>query len=229
MHVGHGIPTVYKMKEGNTISQLETINVEKDLGVWISKDMKPTEQCIQAAKKAQSVLGMVNRHFKDIDKEDFGIIYKTYIRPHLEYCVQAWSPQMQKDKDCLEKIQRRATRMVKGLRKLPYQKRLKELGLYSLERRRLRGDMIETFKILTGKENINPGDFFTPADTSGGLRGHRLTLFKPRNYTTVRRNFFSSRVVNEWNRLPQVVVEAPSVNTFKNRLDKYWKDMGVYS
>jgi len=94
MHIGHELPTVYAMSDGNNTICLETITVEKDFGVWVTIDLKPMEQCIQATKKAQSVLGMINRHFKTIDKEDFGIIYKTYIRPHLEYCVQAWSPQL---------------------------------------------------------------------------------------------------------------------------------------
>ena len=111
---------VYTMSDGKSITQLETVTIEKDLGVYITTDLKPTEQCIQAAKKAQSVLGMINRQFKIIDKEDFGIIYKTYVRPHIEYCIQAWSPKLQKDKMLLEKVQRRATGMVKGFKKLPY-------------------------------------------------------------------------------------------------------------
>ena len=77
MHIGHELPTVYTMSDGNNTTQLETIPVEKDLDVHIANDLKQTEQCIQAAKKAQSVLGMINRQLKIIDKEDFGIIYKT--------------------------------------------------------------------------------------------------------------------------------------------------------
>ena len=118
-------------------------------------------------------------------------------------------------------VQRRATRIVKGLKKLPYETRLKRLGLYSLERRRLRGDMIETFKILTGKERIDHSTFFWLADVTTGLRGHILKLFKPRCHTTVRQNFFSHCIVNEWNKLPQVVIEATSVNVFKNKLDRH--------
>ena len=120
------------MSDGNNTICLETITVEKDLGVRVTKDLKPTEQCIQATEKVQSVLGMINRHFKTIDKEDFGIIYKTYVRPHLEYCVQAWSPQLQNDKKCLEKVQGRATKMVKGFKKLPYETRSKKLVIYFL-------------------------------------------------------------------------------------------------
>jgi len=117
--------------------------------------------------------------------------------------------------------------MVKGLKKLPYEIRLKKLGIYSLERRRLRGDLIETFKILTGKEHANCSKFFQQADVTSGLRGHSLTLFKPRCRTTVRQNFFSLRIVNEWNKLLQDVVDASSINMFKNRLDQHWQDMGI--
>jgi len=90
------------------------------------------------------------------------------------------TPHLQKDKACLEKIQKRGTKMVKGLKSLPYETRLKRLGLYSLERRRLRGDLIEVFKILTGKEHIDPSTFFQLTDDTTGLRGHSMKLFKPR-------------------------------------------------
>ena len=81
--------------------------------------------------------------------------------------------------------------MVKGLKKLPYETRLKKLGIYSLERRRLRGDLIETFKILTGKEHVNCSKCFELADVTSGLRENSLKLFKPRCPTAVRQNHFS--------------------------------------
>jgi len=155
MHIGHELPTKYIMKDGDgdkTI-ELESTVEEKDLGVTTSRDLKSHEQCVQAAKKAQSVLGMIKRHLKVIDKEDFKLLYKTYIRPHLEYCVQAWSPHLKKDIECLERIQHRATKMVRGLKRKPYDERLKILGMYTLQQRRIRGDLIETYKILTGKEH----------------------------------------------------------------------------
>ena len=103
----------------------------------------------------------------------------------------------------LQKVQRRATRMVKRLKKLLYETRSKKSGIYSLERRRLRGDLIETFKILTEKEHVNCSKFFELADVISGLRGHLMKLFKPRCRTTIRQNFFSLQIVTEWNKLPQ--------------------------
>ena len=158
------------------------------------KDLKSQEQCVQSVKKAQSVLAMIRRHFKVID-ENFMVLYKTYIRPHLEYCVQVWSPHLKKDINNLERIQRTATKLVKGLKWKSHEERLKILGLHSLQQQRIRGDLIETYKILTGKERVDNQRFFRLATNSHGLRGHQLKLFMPRCSTTARRTFFSSRVI----------------------------------
>ena len=130
---------------------IEETSLETDLGICISSDLKPSTQCAKAAGKAISVLAkayMVRRNFKKLDEEDFILIYRTYIRPHMEYCVQAWSPHLVKDIQILESVQRTATKMVPTLRKLPYESRLQRLGLTTLERRRIRGDLIEPSKYL---------------------------------------------------------------------------------
>ena len=95
-------------------------------------------------------LRVIKRTFKFINKDSFTILYKTYIRPHLEFCIQAWNPSLKKDIHTLEKVQRRATKLVPGIRHLEYPDRLEMLNLYSLEQRRERGDLIEVFKILKG-------------------------------------------------------------------------------
>jgi hypothetical protein len=212
MHVGHFHDTNYQMVEDNTVRKLTATTEEKDLGVIITSNLKPSVQCTKSASKAQSILGMIKRNFKALKKEDFLILYKSYVRPHLEYNVQAWSPYLQKDIKCLENVQRRATRLVTGLKKMTYEERLKRLGLTTLEQRRLRGDLLEAYKILTNKENVNKDNFFEQNSSGYGLRGHSLKLYVPRSSTTIRQNFFSVRVVKNWNNLPQHVVDAPSVN-----------------
>ena len=117
--------------------------------------------------------------------------------------------------------------MVRGLKRKPYDVRLKILGMYTLQQRRIRGDLIETYKILTGKERVDSQIFFQLATDTHSLRGHSKKLFVPRCSTTARKSFFSIRVINSWNALPQHVVDAPSTNAFKNRLDKHWTDMGA--
>ena len=134
LHTGHGnLDVNYKM--GDTV--IGTTVKEKDLGVTISADMKVSEQC--------------------------GIIplYKAIVRPHLEYCIQAWRPYRKKDIDTLERIQSRATTIIPELRDLSYEECLKECGLTTLETRRLRGDQIEDFKILNGYENIDRNMFLS--------------------------------------------------------------------
>jgi len=134
---------------------------------------------------------------------------------------------MQKDIQILEKIQRSATKIVHRLKHLCYKDRLDKLGLTTLFVRRKRGDLIETYKILTEKENIEKEQFFQLSNNGYFLRGHTIKLVVTRSRLDIRKYFFSQRVVAEWNRLPEHVVTAPSVNTFKNRLDKHWIDMGI--
>ncbi len=108
--------------------------------------------------------------------------------------------------------------MVTGFKKLSYEERLKRLKLYSLERRRMRGDLIETYKLLTGKEDIDYRQFFQKAET-GQLRGNSMKLYKKNVKLELRRNFFSQRVVEKWNMLPEDIVSAPSITSFKKKLD----------
>ena len=212
--------TKYHLTQDGQKWNIESVQQEKDLGVLTSCDLSMSYQCMEAASKASRVLGMVRRQFKVLDKESFLIIYKGFIRPHLEYAIQAWSPYLRRDIECLEKVQRRATKMVDGLRNLPYELRLQRLKLTTLEKRRQRGDLIEAYKILTGKEGVDPDCFFTLDKRAYNTRGHELKLYTNRSRLDLRKNFFSQRVVPYWNNLPGTVVKAESVNSFKNRLDR---------
>ena len=147
----------YKM--GDTV--LGTTVKEKDLGVTISADMKVSEQCGIAASKGNQILGLIRRNITYKGKKLIIPLYKAIVRPHLEYCIQAWRPYRKKATDTLERIQRRATKMIPELRDLCYEERLKECGLTTLETRRLRGDQIEAFEILNGYENIDRNMFFS--------------------------------------------------------------------
>jgi len=140
---------------------------------------------------------MVRRTFRNMDIADFRLIYKVYIRPHLEFCIQAWSPHFVKNMEVLENVQRAATNLVAGLWKYSYPVRLQKIGITSLVERRVRGDMIEVYK-LTGKEQVNHKQFFTLADMPYDLRGHEKKLAKGRSRLDSRKFFFSQRVVNEW-------------------------------
>ena len=150
-----------------------------------------------------------------MDKENFLTMYKLYIRPHLEYCVQAWSHNLIADKECLEKVQRRATKMVLGLKSLSYEEiKAGKACLTTLEQRRRCGDLIETHKIMKNIEKIDYRDYFQLADSKYELRGHFMKLFVTRCRLNVRSKFFSQRVLSDWNGLPQTVIDADTTKSF---------------
>ena len=125
------------------------------------------------------------------------------------------------DVDMLEKIQRRANKLIPELRDLTYEERLKECGLTTLETRRLRGDQTEVFKIVNGYENIDSNIFFFEIKESKITRGHNYTLVKKQSRLDVRKFSFSQRIINVWNNLLTYFVHASSLNMFKNKIDKY--------
>ena len=191
----------------------------RDLGVQVSSDLCPREQCIIARNRANKILGFIGRCVTNRTSEVILRLYLALVRPHLDYAVQFWSPYYRKDIESLEAVQRRMTKMIQGLRNLPYKDRLKCLNLHSLERRRARGDMIEVYKWVKG---INKGNIDQVIEISSQdrTRGNGYKLEKLRFRTDVGRYWFMNRVVNDWNRLGRHVVSAETIGSFKKRLDE---------
>ena len=217
IQIGHGnMDEEYKM--GDAV--LGRTTQEKDIGVTFSADMKISEQCGIAASKGNQIIRLIRRTTMYKEKQLIVPLYKAIVRPHLEYCIQAWRPYRKKDIDKLERIQRRATKMIPELRDFSYESRLLQCGLTTLETRRLRGDQIEVFKIVNGYEDVDRNMFFKLKEGSR-TRGHKAALVKEQCRLDMRKYSFSQRVINEWNKLPNDCVNASSVNMFKNRIDRY--------
>ena len=116
-----------------TRQQLEETTVERDLGVLISADLKLRAQVEQAATKANRMLGRLKKAFRSRSFYLWRVLYTTYIRPHLEFTIQAWSPHLKQDIAKLEQIQHRATKTITVIKHLSYQQRLLRLGLTTLK------------------------------------------------------------------------------------------------
>ena len=198
---------------------LTHIEEEKDLGIIVSHDLKWNKQVTTSAKKANKMLGLIKNTFTYMNKEMFNVLYKTLVRPHLEYCPQVWSPYLTKDIKILENIQRRATKIVPEIWNLSYEDRLKELKLFPLKERRLRGDMISTYKMLNGLMDVDR-EQLVPIHGNPSTRSHNQQLKGKIVKGNMRKNFFTQRIILPWNNLSTDTISSETVTTFKGRYDK---------
>jgi hypothetical protein len=136
----------------------------------------------------------------------------------LEYCIQLWSPSLKADIKLIEGVQKRALKLIKGYTNVNYPDRLKNTGLISLEKRRIRGDLIQMFKM---SKNLHVFQTIFTLNNSNSLRGNKFKIFKPNCRLNLKKNFFSHRTVNIWNRLPNSIACSDSINLFKNKLDVF--------
>ena len=219
LHIGRSnTKELYSMR-GTSLKQ---VLVERDLGVLIDTELKFREQAASAVAKASQILAVIRRSFQLLDRTTLPLLFKTLVRPFLEYGNLVWGPFNRADQKLVEQVQRRATRLVDEVRAEPYTERLRLLGLPSMYHRRRQGDMIAVYQVLHSGVDLDPQTFFT-LSAGSTTRGHPWKICKPQAATRIRRNAFSVRVVNDWNALPLHVVTATSVNMFKARLDAHWK------
>ena len=205
--------------------ELEHVFEEKDLGVHVDADLSFEEHIATKIKKANQIMGLIRRTFTYLDKESFKKLYTALVRPHLEYAQAVWSPHLKKYQDLVERVQMRATKLVDHMGALDYSERLKAMKLPTLSFRRYRGDMIEVFKHFHKYDRSIISESFQPRERPS--RKHNFQLHEKKPIDGVRGvhyNSFYNRTARQWNDLPSHVVDATSVDMFKNRFDEANKD-----
>jgi len=192
----------------------------KDLGVIFDCSLKFNFHIQDKINKCFSLLGLISRNFPNLTKDAFILLYKSMVRSHLEYAVSIWYPWTWKDIEAVERVQRRATKMVKDCYGLSYVERLKMLELPCLRMRRVRGDLLYVFRMLTNKDDVECYPRLKMHE-DGRTREHNFKLDGHRFKKDIRKYSFTNRVVNLWNSLPCGIVNACSMNDFKNKFDDF--------
>ena len=201
---------------------IDTTSCERDLGINVDNTLSFSKHTQIQVNKANRILGLIRRSFVHLDKVSFRLLFTTLVRPIIVYCGTICFPKLQRDKIDIENVLRRATKLIPGLCNLSYTNRLRTLNIPSMRYRLSRLDMIECYKILINYYvlDITPFQLVTGSKT----RGHNFKIKKQRVLHERRKSFFTIRVVNSWNSLPSHIVNATSLNSFKNLLDIHWQD-----
>ena len=203
--------------------ELEHVFVEKDLGVTFDSELTFEEHISLKVGKANAIMGTIRRSFSFLDHALFKKLYITFVRPHLEYAQVVWAPHLRKHIDMIENVQIRATRSIDGLSGLEYPERLRRLNLPTMLYRRARGDMIEIYKHFHVYNKSTISSSFQPRHRLSRKHGFQIHQLTPKDGKRgVQTNSFYFRCASAWNNLPDYVVSAKDINTFKNRLDEHW-------
>ena len=216
----------YMHKEDGSLHKLESVDEEKDLGVHTDKNLNFTSHCENKINTAMKMLRYIRHTFKYMDEEIFLLLYRSLVRPHLEFCSTVWSPYLKYNKDAVERVQRRATKMVPTLKDLSYTERLQRLKLETLEYRRRRADLLEAYRIINNIHSIDqnchcslcPDKTMFPPTLARNTRGHPKKI-QVQHATGIRKHFFSTRVTPLWNNLTTKTVNSRNINIFKNNLN----------
>ena len=217
MHCGRNQPNFIYTLKGSPMPCVESF---KDLGVVRSHNGHITEQCCAVYSKASRLAGAIRHIFQQRSPQLMWPAFQSYILPILMYCSQAWNPVLVYDSNLIEKVQRRYTKSIAGLRQLSYGDRLKSLSALSLRNRRLYADLVFAYKAVHGLFNCQASDFGLHMVTSS-TRGSGTRLAQRRVKSRIFSGLYCVRAPSQWNKLPLDITNCRTLATFKKRIFKY--------
>jgi len=203
------IDHTYSMKENSGRVDLERVPHEKDIGVVVDDRLNFELHIQEKVNKANRIMGLIRRTFEFLVEENFRLLYKALVRPHIEYANAIWAPYKKKDILVVENIQRRATKLIPSLRNLSYEERLKKLNIPTLVYRRARGDMIEYYKIAHNVYDPECTKFLPGGLTDQLTRGHKHKFYMRHSNLNMRKNCFGIRNVLYLEQSPRVCCGSP--------------------
>lgn len=218
IHVGNRNPGYKYVLNGE---ELHEVDEEKDIGVLVHKNLKPSKQCQRAAATASAVLRQIAKNFHYRDRRTFRKLYCQYVRPHLEFSTPAWSPWLATDIDVLENVQKRAVNMMVGLTGSTYEEKCAEVNLDILTVRRKMADLIQVYKYIHAEDQSVTNEMFEKVTVRGAetrQSSDPLNLRQPRARLDIRKYGFTSRVVHDWNSLPPEIKNKRTLHQFKQSL-----------
>ena len=226
LHLGDNNPQrSYFIGSEDSRIELEKTVIEKDLGVHVDPTLSFDSHIETIIKKASSKSAQILENFTYRSKKVLVPLFTTLVRPVLEYANATWNSNQRYNIDEIEAVQRRFTKHIHEVKKFPYEERLIRIKLPSLEFRRFRGDLIETYKIAHNLYDKNSVNSLLNFRSKSRLRGHQYTIIKNSTKKYSYQHFFTNRVCNAWNSLPEDIANAKSLNIFKNKIDKKYKDL----
>ena len=226
MHLGkNNLNHVYTIGRGSEARTLDVTHVEKDLGVYIDPLLKFDFHISEVVKKCKRICSTIMKSISYKTKDIMLPLFKSLVRPVAEYANIVWSSYLKNDISSIENIQRHYTKRIKGMRDLSYQERLLRLKLPSLQYRRFRGDLIKTYKLLNNFYDPVSSNLLELMPESSSTRSHNFKLKKKPFNSNQFKYFYSNRIVNVWNKLPFNIVNAATLNNFKNAIDCHFKHL----
>ena len=220
LHLGKGNPNNdYTLRSNNEEITIEKCQLEKDLGITFDTHMKFDLHIHDIITRANKILGTIKRNFRYLDKCIFNHLYKSLVRSILEYGQSVWSPHLIRQSQAIERVQRRATKLLPEIAHLEYSERLEYLQLPSLKYRRLRGDLIQLYHLTHKDIQSTTSNQLLSFHSSYNTRGHQFKLSKESCNTNAKKLSFPNRIITNWNKLPTSIINAKDINKFKELLD----------